>query len=84
VKVHWYFRKRVLENPKRSRITVRMCEAIVADADHSMVQEDGRLCYWGHVPDLGYYVRVIVLEDGDTLFNAFEDRNFTRRQRRQT
>jgi hypothetical protein len=24
---------------------------------------------------------VIVLEDGETLFNAFEDRNFTRGQR---
>lgn len=26
-------------------------------------------------------MRVIAIEDGETLFNAFEERNFTRRQR---
>lgn len=83
MKVHWYFRKRVLENPKRSRITASICEAIVQDPYRSEVQQDGRLCYWGYVPEIGYYVRVIVLEDGDTLFNAFEDGDFTRGQRRQ-
>ncbi len=83
VKIHPYFRRRVLENPKRFRITVDVCEAIAADPYRSEVQEDGRFCYWGYVCGIGYYVRVIVLEDGETLFNAFEDRNFTRRQRRQ-
>lgn len=83
MKVHWYFRKRVLENPKRSRITVEVCEAVVRDP-HSEAQDDGRFSYWGYAPEVGYYLRVIVLEDGETLFNAFEDRNnFTRRQRRQ-
>jgi hypothetical protein len=82
MKVHGYFTRRVLENPKRSRITVAACERIVRDPYHTEVQDDGRRCYWGYVGDIGYYVRVIVLEDGETLFNAFEDRNFTREQRR--
>lgn len=72
-----------MENSKRSCITVDVCEAIVTNPYHSEVQEDGRFCYWGYVPEIGYYVRVIVLEDEETLFNAFEDRNFTRGQRRQ-
>lgn len=82
MKVHWYFRRRVLENPKRSRIAADACEAIVRNPYHSEVQEDGRFCHWGYISEIGYYVRVVVLEDGETLFNAFEDRNFTRRQRR--
>lgn len=84
MKVHGYFRKRVLENPKRSRVTVEACEKVVASPEYSEKQSNGRICYWGHVPEIGYYLRVIVLEDGETLFNAFEDRNFTRRQRRKT
>jgi hypothetical protein len=84
VKVHWYFKQRVLDNPKRSRVTVEFCERVVAAPEYSEVQNDGRVCYWGHVPEIGYHIRVIVLEDGETLFNAFEDRNFTRRQRRRT
>lgn len=82
MRVHPYFRRRVLENLKRSRITVDICEAIVAEPYRSEVQEDGRYCCWGYAPEIGYYERVIVLEDGETLFNAFEDRNFTREQRR--
>ena len=32
--------------------------------------------------DLGFYVRVILLSDGETLLNAFRDSNFTRKRKR--
>ncbi len=42
-----------------------------------MVQVDGRVRYWGIVDGLGGRVlRVVTLEDGETVHNAFPDRNF--------
>ncbi|MGH9777530.1 MAG: hypothetical protein ACRD5I_03890 [Candidatus Acidiferrales bacterium] len=41
------------------------------------VQEDGRIRFWGAVPELGERVlRVVTLEDGETVHNAFPDRDF--------
>jgi len=39
--------------------------------------------YWGNIPEMGdRALRVITLEDGETIHNAFFDRNFYRRQQR--
>ena len=41
------------------------------------VQPDGRIRFWGIVPELGgRALRVVTLQDGETLYNAFPDRNF--------
>jgi hypothetical protein len=40
------------------------------------VQSDGRLRKWKFVEEAGKYLRVILLEDGETVHNAFFDRNF--------
>jgi hypothetical protein len=40
------------------------------------VQEDGRIRYWIYVEEMGKYQRVICLEDGQTIHNAFPDRRF--------
>ena len=46
-------------------------------------QDNGRISYWGNIPDFENRVlRVITLEDGETVHNAFFDRNFYRRQQR--
>ena len=40
-------------------------------------QPDGRYRFWGPVPDLdGRYLRVVLLNDGRTVHNAFPDRGF--------
>ena len=45
-----------------------------------VVQPDGRIRYWGRISVLGEarprYLRVVTLEDGETVHNAFFDRNF--------
>jgi len=42
-------------------------------------QLDGRFKRWTQISDAGdRYLRVIVLEDGKTVHNAFFDRNFKR------
>jgi len=69
-----YFEEQVLA--KRSYLSKELCERIVAEPLHSEIQEDGRIRYWGFVKELGKYIRVVVLEDGETIHNAFMDRNY--------
>ncbi len=41
------------------------------------VQPDGRIRFWGKAEELeGKYLRVVTLEDGFTIHNAFIDRGF--------
>lgn len=42
-----------------------------------VIQKDGRIRRWGLVPEIGNrYLRVVLLEDGETVHNAFFDRRF--------
>lgn len=83
MKITAYFRRSVLENPNRSDITVEMCEKVVAGAAYTNQQDNGLWQIWGYVPELGCYLRVITSADRGSLINAFKDRNFTRRRRRE-
>lgn len=70
-----YFTEQVLR--KRPYIRQEWCERIIREPLARAVQSDGRIRYWGAVPELeGRILRVIILEDGETLHNAFPDRNF--------
>jgi len=70
-----YFREQVLR--KRPYLKPEWCERIVREPLSREVQPDGRIRYWGVVPELeGRIVRVVTLEDGETVHNAFPDRNF--------
>ena len=40
------------------------------------VQSDGRIRKWKFIEEAGKHLRVILLEDGKTVHNAFFDRNF--------
>lgn len=39
-------------------------------------QQDGRVRVWGYVEEFGKHVRVVLLQDGFTVLNAFPDRSF--------
>lgn len=39
-------------------------------------QSDGRIRYWGYIDEAGGYLRVVTLSDGQTVHNAFLDRDF--------
>lgn len=39
-------------------------------------QSDGRIRKWMYIAEVQKYLRVILLEDGETVHNAFFDRNF--------
>jgi len=40
------------------------------------VQDDGRIRKWRYIEEVGKYLRVILLEDEETIHNVFFDRNF--------
>lgn len=70
-----YFEEQVLR--KRPYIRREWCERIVSKPLKREVQPDDRIRFWGEIPELGGRVlRVVTLEDGETLLNAFPDRNF--------
>ena len=39
-------------------------------------QQDGSYRYWRYIDEVDKYLRVIVMEDGETIHNAFFDRSF--------
>ena len=61
-------------HPKPPYVTETLCHDVIANAVRSEVQPDGRIRYWGQVGER--WLRVVVLEDGETLHNAFYDRRF--------
>ena len=61
----------------RAEIKDEWIEAVLTKPLRSEVQADGRIKLWGKVRESGgKYLRVIVLEDGETVHNAFFDRGF--------
>jgi hypothetical protein len=49
---------------------------VVRFPDKTEIQLDGRIRKWAWVPAAGKFLRVILLEDGETVHNAFFDRSF--------
>lgn len=78
-----YFEEQVLR--KRPYIQREWCAAAIADPIRRQVQEDGRIRFWHEVSLPGqtarHVLRVITLEDGETVHNAFFDRNFRKEPR---
>lgn len=69
-----YFEEQVLR--KRPYIRREWCEEALRNPAYREVQGDGRVRYWIWVPELQKYLRVVTLEDGETVHNAFPDRGF--------
>lgn len=52
-------------------------ERVVRDPDAEVIQDDGRIRRWKKITEEGGRVlRVILLEDAETVHNAFFDRRF--------
>jgi len=69
-----YFEEQVLR--KRPYLKREWCELAIRNPVKRIVQPDGRIRHWVFISDLNKYLRVVTLEDGETIMNAFPDRNF--------
>lgn len=75
-----YFEEQVRR--KRPYIRPEWCLQVIAAPIRREVQLDGRVRYWGEIARPGETVprilRVVTLDDGETIHNAFFDRGFRR------
>jgi hypothetical protein len=78
IKTTRYFAEQVLR--KRPYLRLEWCAAV---RDHPLrreVQREGRIRHWGVIIDprdgRRRVLRVVTLEDGETIHNAFFDRGF--------
>jgi hypothetical protein len=73
-----YFEEQVLQ--KRPYIKPEWCSAAIAAPLRRVVQIDGRIRFWAEVVVEGEtqprMLRVVTLDDGETIHNAFFDRGF--------
>jgi hypothetical protein len=74
VKTTKYFAEQVMR--KRSYLKEEWCLHVLQNPEKVELQENSRVRYWGYVEELGKYLRVITLEDGETVHNAFPDRGY--------
>jgi hypothetical protein len=76
VKVTRYF-EATRNRPDRAVIQETWIERAIHVPIRELVQKDRRIRRWTSVPEMGNrYLRVILLEDGETVHNAFFDRRF--------
>lgn len=60
----------------RPYIKREWCEKALEKPERVEVQENGRVRYWVYIEELGKYLRVVTLEDGETVLTAHPDRRF--------
>lgn len=65
------------QRPDRVLIEDDWIERVIRNPLREEIQSDGRIRRWARIAEMGNRVlRVILLEDGETVHNAFFDRNF--------
>jgi hypothetical protein len=71
-----YF-QHVRMRPDRRIIKTEWIELAMSQPDAERMQADGRIRRWKQIPEAdGRWLRVVLLEDGETVHNAFFDRRF--------
>jgi len=73
-----YFEEQVLR--KRPYLQREWCQRALSEPIRREVQPDGRIRHWVFIPEIVKYLRVVTLEDGKTVHNAFPDRDFRERR----
>lgn len=64
----------------RSIIRDEWIQKVISHPDHEEVQADGRIRRWGRISEFdNRALRVVLLEDQQTVHNAFFDRDFEER-----
>jgi hypothetical protein len=62
--------------PDRAQIKKDWIKFVIKNAERTEIQSDGRIKKWAKIAEANKYLRVILLEDGETVHNAFFDRSY--------
>ena len=75
MKTTQYF-KYTKKRPDRAQIKEEWIKCLIENPQKVVIQSDGRIRKWAKISEEDKYLRVILLEDGETVHNAFFDRSF--------
>lgn len=70
-----YFRY-TRRRPDRAWIRIEWIERALQAPVATKIQSDGRVRRWAWIEETGKYLRVVTLPDGETVHNAFFDKDF--------
>ena len=80
MKTTGYFDNSVLA--KRPYLSAEICADVIANHICKRLQSNGRFRFWGETilpgEDKPRIIRVVTLDDGETILNGFIDSNFRR------
>jgi len=66
----------VKQRPDRAAIKEEWILETMRNPLRTEIQYDARIRKWGYIEEAGKYLRIILLEDGETIHNAFFDRTY--------
>lgn len=64
------------KRPDRAMLRDEWIEFVIEHPEKSATQADGRIRCWARIAEADKVLRVVLLEDGETVHNAFFDRSF--------
>jgi hypothetical protein len=71
-----YFALSVMARDDRRAIDPIMIRSVLNGPFKKLRETNGRVRYWGWIPERDQWLRVVTLEDGETVHNAFFDQDF--------
>ena len=67
----------VRQRPDRVIIRDKWIRQVISNPVREQIQADGRIRRWAPIPEMGNrFLQVFLLPDGETIHNAFFDRQF--------
>ena len=77
IKTTQYFLSTQLR-PDRAIIKMEWIMYVMHNHEKEFIQDDGRIRRWAKISEMGNrYLRIVLLDDAETVHNAFFDRRFT-------
>ena len=65
------------QRPDRAMIKLEWIQRVIDHPEKQVIQQDNRIRRWARINEMdGRALRVILLTDGETVHNAFFDRDF--------
>jgi len=64
----------------RAQIKDEWIEFVIENPEKTQIQSDGRIWKWSKITEVNKYLRVMLLEDGATVHNAFFDRSYKKEE----
>lgn len=71
----------VRQRPDRAIIKEEWILKTINNPLKTEVQTDVRIRKWSYIEEMGKYLKVILLEDSETVHNAFSDRSFNEEEK---